>query len=93
MTLDQIKQANKASGSHWFSPATRRFFSSRISDIIYQGPGGIYFVSSERCWGRHRSYTINQFDPTTSQINTLGTFQQYTNRRSAHKAAAKASKG
>lgn len=91
MTLQQIEQANKAAGGHWFDQGATTFFKSRVSDIIYQGPGGIYFVSSEKDTSV-RFYTVRKFDPNTGMISTHGKFQQYATRSIAHSAAKAASK-
>jgi len=32
----------------WFAPGAMRFFSSRIESDAIEGPGGIYFITSEQ---------------------------------------------
>ena len=95
--IDYIKCANKTRGYHFFDAATMRFFRSRVSDTVYQGPGGIYFVTSEQFVSSSgdkacRSYTIRQFNPETGDIKTAGEFNKLT-RHSAHKTAAELSRG
>jgi hypothetical protein len=46
--LCNIKYRNQQAGLHYFEPSTMRFFRSRVSEMIHEGPGGIYFVTSER---------------------------------------------
>lgn len=99
MTMDEIRNANRNAGSHWFDPDTLRFFSSRISDSVYEGPGGIFFVTSEqrKGWGSipdaPRLYSVRRFEPKTGGISTHGEFQEYRTSRAAHAAARRAAKG
>ena len=76
-TITAIKQANRDAGNHWFEPATLRFFRSRVLPTVYQGPGGIYFVSSEQFNDASpRRYTVRTFDPTTGEVDTFGEFNE-----------------
>jgi hypothetical protein len=93
MNITDIKRANKAAGNHWFEPATMRFFNSKVESRIYEGPGGVYFVTSER---RERDmpkrYSVRVFDPSTGDIDTVGEFQEFSGlhnaRATAHTLAA-----
>ena len=80
MNITDIKRANKAAGNHWFEPATMRFFNSKVESQVYEGPGGVYFVTSER---RERDmpkrYSVRVFDPSTGDIDTVGEFQAFGN--------------
>jgi hypothetical protein len=78
-TMTAIKAANAEAGYHWFEPGTLRFFASRVGDTVYQGPGGVYFVSSEqfKMTGRPdgpRRYTVRRFLPETGAVVTVGPF-------------------
>lgn len=55
MDIDQIKASNPM----WFSPGAMRFFNTQVDDRVYEGPGGIYFVTSEE-YDTHspRRYTV-----------------------------------
>lgn len=91
-TIDDIKDANHAHGGHWFEPATLRFFRSRVGTTVYQGPGGIFFVSSEQFRDHNgvpypRRYTVRQFTPESATVETVGTFNVLT-RGVAHRRAA-----
>lgn len=91
-TMDQIKTANRVRNLHWFDPSALRFFKSRVSDFTACGPGGVFFVSSERFDERSpRRYSVRSFDPETGNINTVGDFQAYgtgaTARRHAERYA------
>ena len=58
ITIDVIKEANKKSGGKWFDRETIDFFSSRISKEVYDGPGGVYFVTSEKLSEHAWSYFL-----------------------------------
>lgn len=76
--INEIKDVVRASGSHWFDPDTLSFFKCRVLEGVYQGDGGVYFVTSER--GPHfpRAYTVRKFDPLTCGISTVGEFCKLT---------------
>lgn len=95
-TIEDIKRANADAGYYFFSPSTMRSFNSRVSDTVYQGPGGIFFVTSEKNRGRYnywssiehpRLYSVRQFLPETADIKTVGEFQQYKSGAAAKRAA------
>jgi len=87
-TIDDIRAANREAGFHFFSRDTIRFFNSRISEIVYQGPGGVYFVTSERydSW-TPRWYTVRRFDPETGNIHSASKFNELS-KSDAHRLAA-----
>jgi len=79
-TMDEVREANRAAGRHWFEPSTMRFFNSRIGSELY---GNKYFISSERFdYNSPRLYTIRYVYPDGS-ITTIGNFQQYVSRGDA----------
>lgn len=96
-TLDQIKDANRSAGQHWFDPDTLRFFGSRVLVTTY-GPdsiGRVYFVSSERSGFDHdapRAFTVRSFDPATAGIDTVGEFLGHATRSRAITAAKQAAR-
>lgn len=74
-TLAEIKAANNAAGRYFFTKGAQRFFNSKILPTIYQGAGGIYFVTGERMELTHAlKYTVRTFDPTTGEVDTAGDF-------------------
>ena len=88
--LALIKTANQQHGGHFFSAGALRFFRSRVSEKVHQGPGGVYFVTSEQFDARSpRRYTVRRFDPGSRGIDTVGKFQQHATSRQAHAAAAR----
>ena len=90
-TIESIKAANKAAGLFWFEPDTLRFFRSRIGTRVHQGPGGVYFVTSERFTSPRgngpRLFSVRRAYPDGS-IDTVGDFQAYKTARQAASAAA-----
>ncbi len=94
--INDIKSANRVRGLHFFDPSTLRFFRSRVHPQVYQGPGGVYFVTSEQFvsskgWADKREFTIRQFHPETGRCDTFGGFQAFASRSGAHAAAERAS--
>jgi hypothetical protein len=99
ISIEQIRQANKSIGDYFFGPGAMRFFSSRVSEIVYCGTGGVYFVTSEQfkgdpasgVAGKPRSYTVRKFNPETCGVDTVGDFNGLTKSK-AHTFANKLSK-
>ena len=76
LKMAEIIRRNREAGRHFFDPAVRRFFRSVIGRRVYQGPGGVFFVTSERFGGpvgkAPRRYTLHHFDPRTGDVRTAG---------------------
>lgn len=89
MTIQEIEQANKAAGQLWFSSGAVRYFASGIDLEVYEGPGGVFFVSSEKALREPRAYTVRQFHPDTGRVSTVGEFNVWT-RKGAHQQAKQA---
>jgi hypothetical protein len=86
--IDEIAEANRRAGYHFFDADTKRFFNSRVGDAVY---GGRFFVTSEwpGVWdGRTfpREYTVREAQ-ANGAIDTVGEFGQYATRQAAHRAA------
>ena len=91
VTIDQIKHAHTASGGYFFSPASMRFFGSRVLSGVY-GPG--VFVTSERdrgvytsaglvaAWEGARRYTV-RVCREDGDIDTLSGYGQFETRAAA----------
>lgn len=86
-TIGVLKNANAASGGNWFSPATIRFFNSRIPRNDTRLIHGRYFVSSEQFdHDAPRLYTIREALSDAS-VETIGEFQGYVSADAARRAA------
>lgn len=86
-TIATIKKANIAAGRNWFEPGTMRFFNTRCLPTVYQGPGGIYFVTSEVAPSGEKAYTVRQFVPEHGRIETVGEFHVIRDKNTALAAA------
>ena len=93
--IDDIKRINRYKGGHFFEPKTMRFFDSRVLSTVYQGPGGVYFLTSERFHGSTvtgpRLYTVRYFNPETGDCGTLnGVYNELTKTAAVRIAEAAA---
>lgn len=96
-TMDEIRRANENAGLHFFDAGALRFFRSRIGKTVYQGPGGVYFVTSEQyvshTGSAPRRYSVRRFSPETGTCETVGEFNVLTRavavRRASDLAAGK----
>jgi len=86
-TLFDIRQANRQAGFHFFNGDNMRCFDSQISNDVYQGPGGVYFVTSERYKDSPRGYTVRRFDPETGSLCNASKFNELS-ESAAHRLAA-----
>jgi hypothetical protein len=84
--IDAIKRANRNHGYYFFDTGAIRFFRSRVSQNVYQGVGGIYFVTSEQSPSGIRAYTVRQFQPATGNVQTAGPFHQLTRAKAVRLA-------
>lgn len=91
--MNDIRRAAEKAKSHWFDESTMRFFDSRVHDAVYAGPGGIYFVSSERGPNGIRAYTVRVVTLEPWSIDDVGGFQRYASYNGAHAAAKRLSIG
>ena len=92
-TIDAIKSANRVRGMFFFDPDTMRFFASRVLSEVYQGPGGVYFVTSERPPHGARHYTVRRFEPPTGRVSTASGFGHYASAGGAKGAARRLAAG
>jgi hypothetical protein len=97
-TITDIKGINADHGLHFFERGTMRFFRSKVERGVYQGPGGIYFVTSEQFVGSNgiadrRKYTVRKFKPETGECCTVGAFNECSNLSDARDWAKSYAKG
>lgn len=101
VSMNEIKQCSKI---HFFDKGSMRFFNSRLSEYGYQCKevvkigkydeynyhNIIFFVTSEKYDHKSpRLYTIRKLTINTGAIETVGDFQQYKSRDTAHRWAQK----
>lgn len=74
--IHEIKDANRAAGMHFFDRDTVKLFHSKVFPTVYQGPGGVYFVTSEyRDSPSDREYKVRQFNVSNAAIRTETTYK------------------
>ena len=83
--IDMIERKNQEAGKHWFSPDTKRFFKSKIDNVAYKKGNKAYFISSEKGPDEIRKFSVREADLDTGEVNTVGEFQAFTNRKDAMK--------
>lgn len=88
-TINEIKQAARNAGSHWFDPDTMRSFGTEVLPSVYQGRGGVFFVTKDDQYRRElpKRFTVRQFDPTDASIDTFSELNQYADEDDAIEAA------
>lgn len=97
-TIQDIRRAHEAIGQHFFDPAAMRFFASRIHRTVHEGPGGTFFVTSERfipvygAGGYPRLFTVRRAN-ADGTLNEYSEFQAFRDRHTAHMHAAAAARG
>ena len=89
MTINDIQSQMRVRGSHWWDPDTMRFFRTRTVGPVFEGPGGIYFATSDRQYDDSRAYCVRRYDPTDRDISTVGEIGQYKSRTGAIAKARK----
>lgn len=91
-TISDIKGINADHGLHFFERSTMRFFRSKVERGVYQGPGGVYFITSEQFVGSNgiadaRKYTVRRFVPETGECSTVGPFNECSDLKDARDSA------
>jgi len=90
-TIDQVKDLAADCGSHFFEPATMRFFRSRVcTEVEPLTSGGALFVTSEQFVSSHgeaspRLYTVRLIN-RNGNFKECGSFQQYPSKATAVRA-------
>ncbi len=94
-TMADIRRESLKGDRYFFARDTMRHWGSRIEGGPYQGPGGVFFVTSER--GAHndspRRFTVREWRAEKCRIHTLGEFQGFRTREDARQAAKDAANG
>lgn len=93
-TMASIRACNRERGHHWFERGTMRFFNSRVGRSVYQGRGGIYFVSGERYDERQPlRFSVRKFNPRDCSVDTVGDFQKFGFQSAAADEAKRLARG
>jgi len=96
--IRKVESAHRRKGGFFFEPSSKRFFRSRIGADTFEGPGGVYFTTSEQFVSSRgdrgpRRYTVRYFRPDSADVGTFGEFQGYASSVAARHAAARAAAG
>lgn len=79
----------------FFSPATMKFFQSRLPDSGLRNGDHVFFWTSEQCgWAGDtvRQFTLRQLDLVTGKVDTVGDFQAYPTAAKAQAAVRDAAR-
>lgn len=73
-TAQDIADEMTADGSHWWDRDTMASFGTGVVSDVFQGAGGIYFVTEDYTGfdRRNKAYTIRSYNPETKQIGKSG---------------------
>ncbi len=83
LDMADVRAANKASGQHWFSRSTMRFFNSVVESPLYHGR---YFITSERYMDDAAKLYSVRVVQDDAGIDTVGEFQAYISKADAREA-------
>lgn len=89
---DVIAAYQPGEGRHWFDPDAMRFFKCKLPEIAYKGPGGTFFVSSDKGPSEVRLSSVRQL-VGPGEIVTRGRFNSYSHSRAVTLAKTLASMG
>ena len=66
-----LAMLRRRSGCHFFKKETINFFSTVFESGIFQGPGGVFFVTSEQYFENYpKVYKVREYNPVTNRIMT-----------------------
>lgn len=88
-TINDIKQAMMDRGSHWWDASSMRFFRTTVASPVYQGPGGVFFVTRDKSGfgDAPLRWTVRKFDPAELDIDTIGEVAGYRSAAAAQEEA------
>lgn len=81
-TMQNLRHFNRSQGYGFFEPRQMRFFRSQVQTRPPYA-GRVFVTSEARGWGHPRMYTVRMIQDDGS-IKTIGDFQQFHLRSSAH---------
>jgi len=82
VTLSDLTRANKATGGHWFDPATLRYFGSYRREIV----GGAVVECRRNAPSDDLRYGVTWFDDDGTAIGTVSTSSRERARTIARRA-------
>jgi hypothetical protein len=85
-TVNAIRDAMNERGSCWWDRSSMKFFGTRVLPNVYQGVGGVYFVTSEQPPHGERGFVVREFVPATCDIKTHGDLASMTRTEAVREA-------
>ena len=91
LKISDIKKASRATTFDFFNNDSRKYFDTIVLPEIYQGHGGIFFITSEQVYlldgtPSSRGFTVRQFNETDSSIQSIGLFNELTESQAIARA-------
>lgn len=93
LSINDIKTEMREDGSHWWDPDSMRFFGTKVESGVFQGNGGVFFVTSEQPPYGGRGFTVREYVPEKKSINTHGDCAGYLDPDDAIQAAKELADG
>lgn len=87
-TIAAIKSANRDAGYYFFSRDTMKFFGTKIYPTVYQGPGGVFFVTREMPPSGNPIYKVRKF-AESGNVTTYAEANYADDAKSKARAAAR----
>lgn len=88
---NEIINLSRGQGGSFFSPASMRTFNSKVSNEVFNGPGGTYFITSETGINTQenvRTYSVRKFSVIYPEGNyRISTVKAFPDLRTAKRAA------
>lgn len=79
-TINAIQEAMRKEGSHWWDPDTMKCFGTEVLPEVYEGTGGVYFVTKDKDYKGDKAYTVRQFYPDSNGISTMQGLAKWSRR-------------
>jgi hypothetical protein len=92
-SIEEIKQANKASGRHFFSPDTMRFFNSIVYDDVFPHHNlpQTFFITSEKMNGMSARYYMVRCAHPDGSMSSISKIDHKLSKTRAYTLARKLS--
>ena len=87
--ITEVRHIEAQAKGSFFSAGAKRFFRSRILPTVYQGPGGMFFLTSEQFDDNSpRLYTVRQYflEWERREVKTVGDFNTMTKAQAIREA-------
>ena len=86
-SINDIQREMREDGSHWWDAGTMETFGTTIESPVYQGEGGVFFVTGDKRFDESRGYTLREYNPESKDISTWNSPAYYDDLDDAIEAA------